>query len=292
VVSTLEDNPTPPQAPNGTPPQAPLYRKEAARAGMSPPERLDELTQVTSRRGWIALCATIAIIIAGICYGVLAKAPNEVTGNGILLPPSGLYSLGISAQGIITSLPAVDGGRVVAGQRVAVISDPTTGKVDRVVTTPVSGRVVELDAKVGQYNTFGTPIMTIEPTGGELQAVVYVPVDQAQSLRIGTPVRISPLSAPSSQYGTIEGKVARISPYPASPARIALLVGQNQPLIQTLSGAGAPIEVDVSLKANSSTKSGLQWTTKHGPPFRIEGGSLFNASFLLPTRSVFNTVIG
>jgi multidrug efflux pump subunit AcrA (membrane-fusion protein) len=258
---------------------------------MSPPERLDELTQVTSRRGWVTLLATIAVIVAGICYGVLAMAPNEVTGNGILLPPNGLYALGISAQGIITSLHAADGGTVAAGQRVALVTDPQTGRV-RVVTTPVSGRVIELDAKLGQYSSFGTPLMTIAPTGSRLQAVVYVPVAQAQSLRPGTPVRIAPLSAPSSQYGTIKGTVQSVSPYPASPARIALLVGQNQSLEQALSAGGPPIEVVVTLQENSSTKSGLQWTTRQGAPFHIAGGSLFQASFLLPTRSVLSTVIG
>jgi hypothetical protein len=283
VVSPLKEN--------GVAPKATLYRESAARSGMSPPERLDELTHVTSRRGWVTLLAIIAVIVSGICYGLLAKAPNEVTGSGILLPPNGLYSLGISASGIVTSLPVSNGGTVKAGQQVARVTDPQSGHV-RVVTTPVSGEVVELDAKLGQYSSFGTPLMTIAPTGSRLQAVVYVPVAQAQALRHGTPVRIAPLSAPSSQYGTIEGNVESVSPYPASPARIALLVGQNQSLEQALSAGGPPIEVVVDLRENSSTKSGLQWTTKLGAPFHIEGGSLFQASFLLPTHNVFSTVIG
>lgn len=294
VLSPVKENGAAPVKDNGAAPApkaSPLYREGAAQAGKAPPERLDELTQVTSRRGWVTLLATIAIIVAGISYGVLAKAPNEVTGNGILLPPNGLYSIGISAAGIITSLHASDGGTVTAGQQVARVTDPQSGHI-RAVTTPVAGRVVELDAKLGQYSSFGTPLMTIAPSGSRLEAVVYVPVEQAQSLRHGTPVRIAPLSAPSSQYGTIEGKIESVSAYPASPARIALLVGGNQSLEQALSGTGPPIEVVVSLQENSSTKSGLQWTTKEGAPFHIAGGSLFHASFLLPTRSVFNTVLG
>ena len=65
----------------------------------------------------------------------------------------------------------------------------------------------------------------------------------------------------------------------------------NGRLVQDLSGSSAPLKVVVSLEADTATKSGYKWSSPHGPPVGVFGGTLCSASIVVSERKPIGFVI-
>jgi len=64
--------------------QKPIFRK-AALERLSSPEQLDQLMQVTTPKGWLALIALTGLLVMVVIFGFVARIPITVTGQCILL---------------------------------------------------------------------------------------------------------------------------------------------------------------------------------------------------------------
>jgi hypothetical protein len=64
--------------------QKPIFRK-AALERLSSPEQLDQLMQVTTPKGWLALIALTGLLVMVVVFGFVARIPITVTGQCILL---------------------------------------------------------------------------------------------------------------------------------------------------------------------------------------------------------------
>ena len=91
---------------------------------LSSPEQLDQLLPVTDRRGWIALAAMGAVLLAGVCWGVLGSIPQNVRGTGILIKSGGVLEVIPMAGGMITDVAVNVGDAVTEGQVVARMAQP------------------------------------------------------------------------------------------------------------------------------------------------------------------------
>ena len=58
-----------------------IFRKVALER-LSSPEQLDQLMQVTSPRGWLALGAFGALLLTALGWSVLGSIPTDATGEG------------------------------------------------------------------------------------------------------------------------------------------------------------------------------------------------------------------
>ena len=100
-----------------------MFRK-AALERLSSPERLDSLMQVTTSKGWIALVAMIAVIVAALIWGFLGRSPDTVLGGGIILREGGIYDIEATGSGFVAELLVSSTDLVKKDQLVARIAQP------------------------------------------------------------------------------------------------------------------------------------------------------------------------
>ncbi len=102
--------------------------RQAALDKLSSPEQLDLLMTVTTPRGWIALLALCAILLAVLVWSVLGRLPTTMTGLGIILKTGGIYEVTATGQGRVRSIPVEIGDEIAEGQVVCHIERPELQK--------------------------------------------------------------------------------------------------------------------------------------------------------------------
>lgn len=96
----------------------PIFRKVSLDR-LSSPEQLDLLMQVTSPRGWVALLALCALVLAAIGWGVFGSIPSRVNGSCILTRPGGVREVVAPGAGRIADISVDVGDSVREGQMIA-----------------------------------------------------------------------------------------------------------------------------------------------------------------------------
>jgi HlyD family secretion protein len=91
---------------------------------LSSPEQLDQLMQVTTSRGWIALAAMGGLLMAAVIWGFFGNVPTRVQGMGVLIRTGGVYDIVPLASGQMTDIAVRPGDLVREGQVVARIDQP------------------------------------------------------------------------------------------------------------------------------------------------------------------------
>ena len=109
-----------------------------------------------------------------------------------------------------------------------------------------------------------------------LVAVLYVPPRDGKKLRPGMAVEVTPATVQREEHGFVLGRVRRIAEFPSSTAGMTRTL-QNDQLVRTLAGDGAPYEVEVALEADAAAASGLRWSSGRGPAFAVNSGTMCEA---------------
>lgn len=95
-----------------------IFRKVALER-LSSPEQLDQLVQVTNPRGWLALGALGAMLLAAIGWGIWGSIPTDATGEGILIRQGGVSDVVTAANGQVEEILVKVGDVIAKGQLVA-----------------------------------------------------------------------------------------------------------------------------------------------------------------------------
>ena len=95
-----------------------IFRKVALER-LSSPEQLDQLLQVTNPRGWLALGALGALLLASLTWAIFGSIPTEAGGEGILLRQGGVTNLVAAEQGQMEEVLVSVGDVIAKGQVVA-----------------------------------------------------------------------------------------------------------------------------------------------------------------------------
>lgn len=88
---------------------------------LSSPEQLDQLMQVTTPKGWLALGALGSLLLIGLAWGVFGAIPTTAAGEGILLRRGGVSNLVATANGQVEDVLVRVGDVIQKGQVVAQI---------------------------------------------------------------------------------------------------------------------------------------------------------------------------
>jgi HlyD family secretion protein len=91
---------------------------------LASPEQLDQLMQVTTPKGWVALLALSILLLAAIIWGCVGRIPETVHGQGMLVKSGGVLQVVPSAGGRVTDISVSVGDLVSAGQIVARVAQP------------------------------------------------------------------------------------------------------------------------------------------------------------------------
>ena len=213
-----------------------LFRAKALEQ-LASPDRIDLAPRLIRPAGWIALASLAIAMLAGLGSTALIEVPTQLLGAGMLLPQAAPATLIAPAGGTLVQYAVRPGDFVVAGQGLAQIGG------DTVISAPFDAEVLSLPREVGHPLQAGEVLAALLPTGGPLDAVLFMRPADAQILRPGMPGRISVESGIPAQ---LRGHVASIAARPASTTAIVRRLG-NTVLGETLAQGGATVEVRLTL---------------------------------------------
>jgi HlyD family secretion protein len=100
-----------------------LFRKEALDKLQSP-ERLNEMVQITTKKGWFALYGIAGMLAIGIIWCFMGRIPEVVKGEGMLLQPEGVTEIIVNGTGILSKINVKEGDVVKKGDVLARLSIP------------------------------------------------------------------------------------------------------------------------------------------------------------------------
>ncbi|MFM8831929.1 MAG: NHLP bacteriocin system secretion protein [Spartobacteria bacterium] len=144
------------------------------------------------------------------------------------------------------------------------------------VVSPRSGRVVSVDAAIGQNLNPGTQIVTLERSSEPMKALLFFPSGKGKEIQVGMPLQLSPETVRVDRYGYACGYVEDVGQVPATEGSMMAVVA-NKSLVDAVSSEGTVLKVAGHLETNASTPSGFQWSSSQGPPFGISSGTLCKA---------------
>lgn len=132
------------------------FFRKAALEKLSTPEKLDQLIQVTSPKGWIALATVLIILFTGIGWSVLGKVKTKITVVGVVLGGE-LHEVVATSQGQMVDLKVAIGDKVKKGDIIATIQQPELLQQIEDAKAILSERKMEL-GKIVSYGNEGSQI--------------------------------------------------------------------------------------------------------------------------------------
>lgn len=255
--------------------------RQAALERLSSPEQLDQLMQVTTPRGWLALLALLGLIITVAAWSVSDTIPTQVLGQGLLLRGEQILRVTAPESGLVRTLEVQPGQLIAQDQVVAQIETSDQGLTP--IRSPFAGQIVALGVAPGGRVELGTPVLMLEDPAMALQAVVYMPAATGANVRPGMQVQVSPVNLRREEYGFVYGQVRSVSSFPVTAQAMLATLG-NEQLVAEFSRGGAPLEVRIDLQADPGTPSGYRWSSSQGPPFALNSGTIFQASITLSEK--------
>ena len=172
------------------------------------------------------------------------------------------------------------------------------------IYSPSAGKVLEVLIQPGDFVDKEKDLVWMEYPrlpGEKARFYAYFPVQMGNKVHQGMPVRIEPTIANPQEYGSIIGKVLKVSPFSVSEAEMFATLRNRQLVNYLTAGAPAVVEVIVEPKTDNSTPSTYAWTSKEGPPFPIPTGTVCSVkitveeqppiSYLIPLWKIKPTVI-
>lgn len=251
---------------------------------------------VTTPISWLALGSLGALLVAVLLWGFFGKLPITVLGPGILLKPQALEAVVSLAGGQVVEVLVRPGQIISKGTLVARLQPanlfPRTARVD--ITSPFAGEVAEVVAKPGSFVQAGDPVVNLTSEVGELQALLFLPLDQGKKVRPGMNARIAPSTVQTDEYGYLMGVVAQVAEYNSTREELAELLGSQDLAELMTSGSkyqAAPLQVKVRLVEDLDTPSGFRWSSQQGPNFELRDGTLVMANIVTGTQRPIDMVV-
>lgn len=130
------------------------------------------------------------------------------------------------------------------------------------------GKVLEITASIGEQLAMGERLgkIEIDDPSAKLMVLAYFTVRDGK--RLASPgedlrFRITPATVERERFGSIEGRIVRVSDYPVTTAAAAHQIGDLE-TARTLLGGESRIEVLAELSIGE-TPTGYLWTSGSGP---------------------------
>lgn len=136
------------------------------------------------------------------------------------------------------------------------------------ITAPITGRVTNLVAEIGNNVQMGLPLLTIMPDNAELQAVLLVPTRAYGFVQPGQHTRLRFDAFPYQRFGLYEGEVIKTAQAIVLPGEVDMPVAAQEPVYR----------VEVALAS--------QHIRAYGNSVPLQSGMLLSADIVLEQRSL------
>jgi HlyD family secretion protein len=253
-----------------------IFRKEALDR-LASPEQLDQLMQLTSPRGWIALAGLGLLLLTAVAWGLFGTIATTVEGQGFLLRSGGVAPMAAPHAGTVTRVLAHAGEEVEKDQKLLELNP------DGAVVSPYSGRVLAVDVQKGDPVQEGTTLLTLEPRKGPMEAVLYVPAAEGYQIEPGMKAEVWPASVKRGEFGALLGEVKSAAKFPAGRAEMLRRL-QNEDLVNSLLSTGPVLEVIFELTPDPETFSGYRWSSSRGPHLTLYSGTSCQGTITIRTN--------
>jgi hypothetical protein len=254
----------------------------------NPLENIDHLFHHTARRIWLGILGVAILLIAGVLWTTVASQATNVQAQSVIVPRAGLFTAGAIRIGVVTSVLVADNQVVARGQPLAEVQ--YTGKTHIGAVSPIAGRVITVDVRVGDGVQFGVPMFLIAPVNAAPMAVSLYPAARISQVAVGQKAEVAVNGVAPSRYGLALGRVVAISDIPVSDTRLQELTG-NASLLALVSQLGPLREVDIALQ-RARTPSGLAWTEGKGPPAPLPIGVRAAATITTGRETLIHKAFG
>ncbi len=161
------------------------------------------------------------------------------------------------------------------------------------VISPYTGRILEVKRDRGGIVNAGEPLFSLERVGKEvkeLEAIVYVAAADGKKVKQGMKIQISPTTIKKEEYGSIKGMVTSVAVFPSTTVGMMRILN-NEEVVKTLLGGGAPIEIYADLIIDEKTVSGYKWSSSSGPPVKVYSGTMCSADVIVSEQPPIGLVI-
>jgi membrane fusion protein len=147
-------------------------------------------------------------------------------------------------------------------------------------TAPEAGTISAIQAAPGSNVSTTVPLLSIVPTGSELQAQLFSPSRSIGFVQVGQRVLLRYQAFPYQKFGFYEGHVADVSRAALSPSELP----QQLSGLTSIYGSTEPVyRITVNL--------GKQTATAYGKPVPLQPGMQVEADVLIETRSLIEWVL-
>jgi len=143
------------------------------------------------------------------------------------------------------------------------------------IVSSQSGRVIEILQRENDLANAGTTLLLLEKSGEnlEMEAVVYFSALTGKQITRGMRAQITPSIVKREEFGFLEGTVVEVDQYPSTFTSVMKTI-QNEALARLLTSDQTPIKVRASLTRDPRTISGYKWSSRLGPPMKLDRGTI------------------
>jgi hypothetical protein len=124
----------------------------------------------------------------------------------------------------------------------------------------------------------------VRENGGRVQALVFIPVAEANVVRAKMDARVSPAMVRREEAGFVRAHVTAVSAEPSSQAALAQAV-PDPAIAAALKSGGPVVEIRVDLEPAPGTPSGYLWSSSgQDAPVRLSVGTNCTVDIVIRTE--------
>ena len=156
------------------------------------------------------------------------------------------------------------------------------------VRSPYAGRVVEQLVNQGEVIVPGQTVVNVEFSEAPLQGLLFI--SEGKRVTPGMRVQLLPHGIRAEEFGYIVGRVRSVSPTPLSPVAMNRFL-RNETLVQQFGEGGPAYLAEIEPVLDSTTTTGFQWTTRHGPDMQLGSGAIISGKVTVGSQAPITLVI-
>lgn len=148
------------------------------------------------------------------------------------------------------------------------------------LTSPISGRVVEITASVGDFLSPGSPVVLVQPDSKEdqLTFVVFISSEQVKPVKPGMRTELELSAFPPTQFGKLVAEVTSISPMPLSSSGLMKEL-RNDQLVNRITESGSPFMARVEILRDEETGE-FVWSSSSDSKRELQVGMVGEGSII------------